>query len=143
MLGLEKPIRAQQRADLVQGGGGGLLGEGQQGNALGRQARAQGRQGLGLYAALVGATQALALGPGGQHHQTAPWLTAGQAHGLVQGGLVIQTQLPLQAEGDAETGCRGSVLSRGGSGRPRDGGAWDQHFLHLPEPASTLNVSSH
>ena len=65
MLGLEQPIRAQQRADLVQGGGGGLLGEGQQGNALGRQARAQGRQGLGLDAALVGAAQALALGPAG------------------------------------------------------------------------------
>ena len=36
LLGLEKPIRAQQRADRIQSCGGGLLGKGQQGNAQGR-----------------------------------------------------------------------------------------------------------
>ena len=70
----------------------------------------------------MGAAQALALGPRRQHHQPATWLMAGQGHRLVQGGLVIEAQLPLQAERDGETTRCGSFVGRGGPGRPGHGG---------------------
>ena len=79
-----------------------MLRETQQRNPHGRRLISQRSKGLRLQPALVGAPQALGVGPGRQQHQLPAVVAPGQRRCLVQHGLVIQTELPLQGHHHGE-----------------------------------------
>ena len=85
------------------------------------QADLQRSQGLSLQPPLVGPPQPLGFRPAGQHEQAAAAMAAGQGHGLVEGGLVIEAQLTLQGQRDGDVArhrCCGDRPSLAGAELP-------------------------
>jgi hypothetical protein len=97
----------------------------QQGKVRCRQTGLQRFKSLEFQPSLLGAPQSLLLRPARQHDQAASAMAAGQGHGLVESGLVIESELTLQSQCDGETACHRFTTwsARPGSGSGEIAGA--------------------